>query len=60
MTKGVRQFEEKVFVLKTDNCDQIVGKLISENNKLVIKNIKIATVLNTLQKIDCDTFKFPN
>jgi hypothetical protein len=60
MMEGNKELEEKVFVLKNNQLLELIGALENENGKLVIKNLKNATVRNALLLKDCSKIKFPN
>lgn len=60
MMEGNKELEEKVFILKNNQLLELIGALENENGKLVIKNLKKATVKNALLLKDCSTIKFPN
>jgi hypothetical protein len=60
MIEGMKQLEAKVFVLKNSKLFELNGELEEIKGKLVIKNLKKATVTNMLLAKDCSTIKFPN
>ena len=56
--EGNKQLEEKVFVLKNNELFELIGELEDKKGKLIIKDLKKATVRNTLTLKDCSKIKF--
>lgn len=57
--EGNKQLEEKVFILKNNELLELIGDLEDKKGKLIIKDLKKATVRNTLVIMDCSKIKFP-
>ncbi|MBC7439534.1 MAG: hypothetical protein H7250_06075 [Flavobacterium sp.] len=57
--EGNKQLEEKVFILKNNELQELIGALKDKKGKLIIKDLKKATVRNTLILKDCSKIKFP-
>ena len=60
MIEGNNQLEEKVFVIKDENLQELFGDMTELNGKMMIKNPKTAVVKNLLTKTSSCTYQFPN